>query len=61
MPTVLRELMRHEPIEIAIKYYVRQKAQVMAEQLSVGLGAASTDTWADTTNSRATAVVQKLQ
>ncbi len=51
MPTVLRELMRHEDISTTMKYYVGQNAEAMADALWASVG----DTSGDTSASRKTA------
>ena len=33
MPTVLRELMRHESLETTMRYYVGQNAEATADEL----------------------------
>jgi integrase len=46
MPTVLRELMRHESIETTMKYYVGQNAEATADVIWAAVG----DTLGDTTS-----------
>ena len=38
MPTILRELMRHESIETTMKYYVGVNAEATADELWAALG-----------------------
>ncbi len=38
MPTVLRELMRHESIETTMQYYVGVNAEATADELWLALG-----------------------
>ncbi len=38
MPTVLRELMRHESIETTMKYYVGVNAEATADELWAAVG-----------------------
>jgi integrase len=42
MPTILRELMRHESIETTMRYYVGQNAESTADELWRVAGSAST-------------------